>query len=102
MVTTTQKLQQYIDKIKKEDKKINAFLELNPNAMAEAKIIDDKIKKGKAGKLAGKIIGVKANINVLGLHINCGSKTLENYKAPYDATVISKIKAEDGLIIGMT
>jgi len=100
-MNTQQKLQNYLDKIKKEDKKINAFLELNPNAMKEAKEIDDKLKYGKAGRLAGKIIAVKSNINVKGLTISCASKTLENYKGTYDADVIKKIKDEDGLIIGM-
>jgi len=104
-MTTLSNLQKYLDEIKKNDKqgkKINAFLQLNPEAEKQAKEIDEKIKKGKAGKLAGKIIAVKANINVLGLNASCASKTLENYKSPYDATVISKIKKEDGLIIGMT
>jgi len=98
---TQEKLQGYLNKIKKENKNINAILELNPHALQEAKVIDAKIKSGKAGKLAGKIIAVKANINVLGLHASCGSKVLENYKSPFDATVIKKIKDEDGLIIGM-
>ncbi|MFH1585824.1 MAG: amidase family protein [archaeon] len=99
---TTSQLKTYLAEIKKNDqsgKKINAFLQLNPKSVAEAKVIDAKKKKGK---LAGKIIAVKANINVLGLNASCASKTLENYKAPYDATVIKKIKDEDGLIIGMT
>ena len=99
------KLKKYLSEIEKNDqkgKKINAFIQINPNVLQEAKIIDDKIKKGKAGKLAGKIIAVKANINVKGLNASCASKTLEDYKAPYDATVIKKIKDEDCLIIGMT
>jgi len=105
MVTTFQKLQSYLQEIKKNDKagkKINAFLELrNENELiAEAKIIDEKIKNKTAGKLAGKIIGIKANINVLGLHTSCASKCLENYKSPYDAFVVEKIKKQDGLIIG--
>ena len=102
MVSTLLKLQTYLEKIKKEDKKINAFLQLNPEAIAKAKEIDAKIKLGKAGKLAGEIISVKSNINVLGLNASCASKTLENYKSTYDADVIKKIKTEDGLIIGMT
>ncbi|MEK6854861.1 MAG: Asp-tRNA(Asn)/Glu-tRNA(Gln) amidotransferase subunit GatA [Nanoarchaeota archaeon] len=93
------KVKSYLDKIKKEDKKINSFLHLNSNAIEEAKIIERKKEKGK---LYGKIIGIKSNINVKGLITNCASKTLENYTAPYDATVIKKIKDEDGLIIGMT
>ncbi|MEN7982157.1 MAG: Asp-tRNA(Asn)/Glu-tRNA(Gln) amidotransferase subunit GatA [Nanoarchaeota archaeon] len=102
---TAEKLKKYLKEIKKNDKngnKINAFLQLNPNALIEVKKIDEKIKHGKAGKLAGQIIGVKSNINVKGLIASCASKTLENYKASYDATVIKKIRDEDGLIIGMT
>lgn len=104
MVSTVQKLKQYLKEVEQNDKKakkINAFLQLNPNALDEAKAVDKKIKQGKAGKLAGQIIGVKANINVKGLVASCASKTLEDYKAPYDATVIEKIKKEDGIILGM-
>jgi len=105
-VTTVKNLKKYLEEIKKNDKrgkKINAFLQLRveKELLKEASEIDAKIKKGKAGKLAGKVIGVKSNINVQSLNISCASKTLEDYKAPYNATVIEKIKNEDGLIIGM-
>ncbi len=93
------KIRYYLDKIKREDGEINAFLHLNENAINEARIIDNKQKKGR---LYGKVIAVKSNINVKGMICNCASKTLENYCAPYDATVIDKIRKEDGLIIGMT
>ncbi len=105
MVTTLEKLKDYLRRIKKDDssgKKINSFLELNPEAENDAKKIDKKISEGKSGKLAGKIIAVKSNINVENLHISCGSLVLKNYVAPYDAEVIRRIKKEDGLIIGMT
>jgi aspartyl-tRNA(Asn)/glutamyl-tRNA(Gln) amidotransferase subunit A len=69
--------------------KFNAILQENPNT-----------QPGK-GKLAGKKIVVKANICVKGLNASCASKVLENYKAPYDATVIKKIKDEGGAIVGM-
>jgi aspartyl-tRNA(Asn)/glutamyl-tRNA(Gln) amidotransferase subunit A len=83
-------IKKYLDKIEREDGKINSFLEVDKNA------------SGGKGKLSGKAIAVKAVINVLGKTISCASKTLENYRAPYDASVIEKIKKEGGAIIGMT
>ena len=102
--TTLEKAKQYIENIRLNNtagKKINAILHVNKNLLEEARVVDEKIAKGKAGKLAGKIIAVKSNICVKGMIANCGSKTLENFKAPYDASVIEKIRKEDGIIIGM-
>ncbi len=93
------KVKAYLDKIKREDKKVNAFLHLNENALNDARALD---KKAGKGRLYGYVIAVKSNINVKGMICNCASKVLENYRAPYDASVISRIKAEDGIIIGMT
>ncbi len=101
-MVVVEKLKIYLEEIKKNDKqgnKINSFLQLNPDVLEQAKAIDSKKNKGK---LFGKVIGVKANINVEGMNISCASKTLEKYKAPYDATVIKKIKQEEGLILGLT
>ncbi len=104
-ITAEQNIKNFLERIERDDKKgkkINAFLQLNNNALLEAKEVDSKIKKGKAGELAGLAVAVKANINVKGMFASCASKTLENYKSGYDATVIKKIKEEDGVIIGIT
>jgi aspartyl-tRNA(Asn)/glutamyl-tRNA(Gln) amidotransferase subunit A len=93
------KVKGYLAKIKKDNGKINAVLHLNSRVLQEARGLDKK--KGKRGRLHGYIFGIKSNINVRGQNVNCASITLENYKAGYDASVIEKIKAEDGLIIGM-
>ncbi|MEK6911072.1 MAG: Asp-tRNA(Asn)/Glu-tRNA(Gln) amidotransferase subunit GatA [Nanoarchaeota archaeon] len=92
------KAKKYLDKIKKENAKINAILHVNENVLLEAKKLDEKKEKGR---LYGYVFAVKSNINVKGMITNCASRVLENYTAPYDATVIEKIRKEDGLIIGM-
>jgi aspartyl-tRNA(Asn)/glutamyl-tRNA(Gln) amidotransferase subunit A len=97
-----ERVEQFIAKIKKDNPRINAVLHLNNEAVNEAKAIDVNVAKtGKKGRLYGYVIGVKSNINVKGLLCNCASRTLEDYKASYDSTAIEKIKAEDGVIIGM-
>lgn len=82
-------IQEYLEKIKRRDKEINSFIEVNENA------------KNGEGKLKDLAIAVKSNICVDGLLATCGSKTLENFRAPYDAEVIKRIKREGGAIIGM-
>jgi aspartyl-tRNA(Asn)/glutamyl-tRNA(Gln) amidotransferase subunit A len=103
-MNTQEKVKKYLEAIEKDNqkgKKINAILHLNPNAIEEARVVDEKIKAKKAGKLAGIVFVIKSNINVKGIIANCASKTLENYTCPYNATVIEKIKEQDGIIIGM-
>ena len=101
-LTAEENIKNFVSEIKKKNPEINAVLHLNDNALFEAREIDKKIKSGKAGKLAGLGFIVKSNINVKGLIANCASKTLENYKAPYDATVIARLKKQDAIIIGMS
>lgn len=96
-------IQEFLEKIETENKKINAFLEINPKATQEAEAIDRRIERGEdPGKLAGLAIAVKANINVEGLHASCASKTLEDYVSTYDAEVIRRIRREGGVVIGIT
>ena len=95
-------IKHFLELIKRSEKNINAFIKVNDDAVKDAKEVDKKIKKGKAGKLAGLAIAVKSNINTRGLIASCASETLRNYVCPYDATVIKRIKKEDGIIIGMT
>lgn len=101
-LTATENVSSSLERIKKLDRKINSFIEINPNALEEAEAVDRKIKKGeRVGKLAGLAIGIKSNINVAGLRATCASRTLQDYVSPYDAEVIKRIRAEDGIIIGM-
>ena len=98
MGSAFENVSRYLEQIKKDN--TNSFIEINENALEDAKRVD---KKGvKAGKLAGLAIAIKSNINVRGLHATCASKTLEDYVSGYNATVIERIKREGGVIVGMT
>jgi aspartyl-tRNA(Asn)/glutamyl-tRNA(Gln) amidotransferase subunit A len=103
-ITALDNLEKFSQIIMSKNPDINAFLEINQEkALARAKEIDNRIKNGeKVGKLAGMVIGIKSNINVEDFTISAASRTLENYLGSYDATVIERIKKEDGIIIGMT
>lgn len=90
-------------KIKKE-KNFNAFLALNEDkALSEAKSVDKKIADdSELNLLSGIPLAVKDNILVKDVVCTSGSKILENYVAPYDATVIKKLKEKEAIILGKT
>jgi len=94
----------YLNKIKKENKKLNAFLEITEKlALEQAKKVDNKIKhREKIGGIEGIPIAIKDNILVEGHKCTAGSKILENYTATYDATVIKKLKQAGAVILGKT
>ncbi len=101
-LSAVENVRRVLERIKKQDKRIKAFIELNPHALAEAEAIDRKLKRGeRVGKLAGLTIGVKSNINVTGLRATCASRTLEGYVSTYDAEVVKRVRAEGGIVVGM-
>ena len=99
--TAEEYVSQLIERIKKIDNKINSFITINNNAIAQAQQIDMKIRSGlTVGSLAGIVVGVKDNISTAGLKTTCASKMLSDYIPPYDATVIKRLKDKDAIIIG--
>src|SRR5512138_2113058 len=94
----------YLDKINNENERIFAYLNTDCDlAFNQAKKIDENIKKGEAiPLLAGIPMAIKDNLMVDGLRCTSGSKILENYVAPYDATVIRKLKEQGAVILGKT
>jgi len=99
--TTCAELVNYYIKNIEAKKHLNAFLEVfKKDALAQAQIIDDKIKNNTAGKLAGLVIGIKDNICYKGHHVSASSKILEGFESIYSATVVEKLLADDAIIIG--
>ncbi len=103
-ITSEQLTSAYFGKIEKKDPEIKAFLSLNKEfALDKARSVDKKIENGEeVDLLAGIPCAVKDNILIDGLVATAGSKILENYKAPYDATVIERLKKIDAVFLGKT
>ncbi len=101
-LTCTQNVQDFLAEIEKNNKKYNIFLEINENALNQAKKLDEKQQNGaKLGKFFGLTFAIKSNISVEDMTISCASKTLDNYRGTFNADVIKTILAEDGIILGI-
>ncbi|OGU63970.1 MAG: aspartyl/glutamyl-tRNA amidotransferase subunit A [Ignavibacteria bacterium RIFCSPLOWO2_12_FULL_56_21] len=80
---------------------LNAFLSVfHEEAVSQARAVDKKVSAGTAGPLAGMVVSIKDVICVKGHRATCGSKILENFVAPYDATVVARLKDADAVIVG--
>lgn len=85
-----------------EDRKdLNAFLEVfETSAKEKAVEVDEKLKNGTAGRLAGMVIGIKDNICYKNHKVSAGSKILEGFESLYSATAVERLLKEDAIIIG--
>ena len=90
-----------LERIDSVEDKLHAFLSINDKALDQARELDKKIKSGQdVGACFGMPISIKDNMCIKNSKTTCASKMLENFIAPYDATVISKLKKQDAIFIG--
>lgn len=89
--------------IKEKNEKLNSFLTVcEEEALSAAKSADEKIKNGGNAPLLGIPIALKDIYSTEGIRTTAGSKVLENYIPPYDATTIARLKTAGAVIVGKT
>ncbi len=93
----------YLERIKKLDTRINSFITVTEDAaLADAKAADQLIAEGKASPWTGIPFAHKDIFCTEGVKTTCGSKMLENFISPYDATIVSKFKSVGAVCLGKT
>ncbi len=104
MVTSIEVTRAFTQRIQQHDQQVGAFLRFDPGpALAQAELIDTKRKLGRrVGRLAGLPVAVKDLLCSAGELTTCGSRILADFRPPYDATVVARLKAADAVLIGRT
>ncbi|MCG8073785.1 MAG: Asp-tRNA(Asn)/Glu-tRNA(Gln) amidotransferase subunit GatA [Candidatus Thiodiazotropha taylori] len=91
----------FLERIERLDGNINAFITITAEqALAEAAAADEKLKAGDAGPLTGIPIVQKDIFCTQGVKTSCGSRMLDNFISPYDATVVTKLKQAGVVTLG--
>jgi len=99
-VTCRQLTEYYLDNIRKK-KNLNAFLEVyEDEALLRADEVDAKIRAGKAGRLAGMVVGLKDVLCHKGHGLQASSKILDTFKSQFNGTAVQKLLDEDAIVIG--
>ncbi|TBH21486.1 Asp-tRNA(Asn)/Glu-tRNA(Gln) amidotransferase subunit GatA [Thermus thermamylovorans] len=88
--------QAYLERVRRLDPGLGAFLSLNGRLLEEAEALDPSLP------LAGLLVAVKDNIATQGLPTTAGSRLLEGFLPPYEATAVARLKALGALVLGKT
>ncbi|KAL7143627.1 hypothetical protein ABFS83_08G205000 [Erythranthe nasuta] len=95
----------FLHRLRRSEPQLSSFLYVSPDetVLKQAEELDKKIKNNEAvGPLAGVLVGVKDNICTHDMPSTAGSKLLENYRPPYDATAVRKLRESGAIVVGKT
>jgi aspartyl-tRNA(Asn)/glutamyl-tRNA(Gln) amidotransferase subunit A len=96
-----ERVEAFLQRINARNPELNALLEVWPDeALREADRIQERIRRGEAGPLAGMVLVIKDNIAVRNHRLTCASRMLASFESLYDATVIARLREADALLIG--
>ena len=100
-VSSVELVRACLPRIEASQSSLNAFVTVTAEqALAQAQAADRELAAGRGGPLAGVPIGHKDLFCTAGVRTTCGSRMLENFVAPYDATVVARLQAAGAVMLG--
>ncbi|KAH6764095.1 Amidase family protein [Perilla frutescens var. hirtella] len=95
----------FLQRLRRHEPQLSSFLYVSPDdvVLKQAEELDTKIKNNEeVGPLAGVLVGVKDNICTYDMPSTAGSRILENYRPPFDATAVRKLRDSGAIVVGKT
>jgi aspartyl-tRNA(Asn)/glutamyl-tRNA(Gln) amidotransferase subunit A len=102
-ISSVELTQYFLNRISQFDEQLNSFITVTPErALEQARAADQRLQNGTAGFLTGIPLAQKDIFCTLGVKTSCGSKMLDNFIAPYNATTVEKLDAAGMVMLGKT
>ncbi|KAL6140489.1 hypothetical protein ACLB2K_058788 [Fragaria x ananassa] len=103
-ITAAELVESFLARLRRTEPQLRSFLHVSDAAvLAQARDLDEKLRRNEeVGPLAGVLVAVKDNICTAEMPSTAGSRVLEGYTPPYDATAVRKIKELGGIVVGKT
>jgi aspartyl-tRNA(Asn)/glutamyl-tRNA(Gln) amidotransferase subunit A len=101
--TSAELVQAHLDRIQRLDSRLNSFISVTADAaLAAARRADETLRRGEGGPLTGIPIAHKDIFCTMGVRTSCGSRMLDSFVAPYDATVVERLDHAGAVVLGKT